>query len=74
MNLDLAAEGHIGPHVDSIKFSGDYVVGLSLLSNCTMRFTPAETLLDLSLKNSVFDVVLVSLSILNTYLFIFIET
>jgi alkylated DNA repair protein alkB family protein 7 len=35
--VDLANDGHIGAHVDSIKFSGGIVAGLSLLSQRTMR-------------------------------------
>ena len=35
--VDLAADGHIGPHVDSVKFSGDIVAGVSLLSCRVMR-------------------------------------
>ena len=35
--VDLAKDGHIGAHVDSIKFSGGIVAGLSLLSRRTMR-------------------------------------
>ena len=30
--IDLSANGSIQPHVDSIKFSGGFVVGLSLVS------------------------------------------
>ncbi len=36
--IDLAEDGFIKPHVDSIKFSGKVVVGLSLLSPSIMRF------------------------------------
>ncbi|OQR84536.1 hypothetical protein ACHHYP_13284 [Achlya hypogyna] len=36
--IDLAEEGYIKPHVDSIKFSGQIVAGISLLSPCVMRF------------------------------------
>ncbi|ETV94055.1 hypothetical protein H310_12089 [Aphanomyces invadans] len=36
--IDLAAEGYIKPHVDSIKFSGQVVAGLNLLSPAVMRF------------------------------------
>ena len=35
--IDLAPDGFIRPHIDSIKFSGDIVAGLSLLSPRTMR-------------------------------------
>lgn len=37
--LDLAAEGKIKPHVDSIRFCGDVIAGLSLLSDSVMRLT-----------------------------------
>ncbi|XP_076683738.1 alpha-ketoglutarate-dependent dioxygenase alkB homolog 7, mitochondrial [Andrena cerasifolii] len=37
--LDLAAEGWIKPHVDSIKFCGEIIAGLSLLSDSVMRLT-----------------------------------
>ena len=35
--LDLAADGEIKPHVDSVKFCGDVIGGLSLLSSSVMR-------------------------------------
>lgn len=35
--LDLAKEGEIKPHVDSVKFCGDTIAGLSLLSPSVMR-------------------------------------
>ncbi|CAG0888652.1 unnamed protein product, partial [Darwinula stevensoni] len=35
--LDLAPEGYIKPHVDSIRFCGDTIAGLSLLSSSVMR-------------------------------------
>ncbi|XP_076168273.1 alpha-ketoglutarate-dependent dioxygenase alkB homolog 7, mitochondrial [Ptiloglossa arizonensis] len=37
--LDLAPEGWIKPHVDSIKFCGEVIAGLSLLSDSVMRLT-----------------------------------
>ncbi|XP_054015902.1 alpha-ketoglutarate-dependent dioxygenase alkB homolog 7, mitochondrial [Hylaeus anthracinus] len=37
--LDLAPEGWIKPHVDSIRFCGDIIAGLSLLSDSVMRLT-----------------------------------
>lgn len=40
--IDLHEEGHIGPHVDSIKFSGGMISGLSLLSSRVMRLTPCS--------------------------------
>eukprot|EP01031_Cornospumella_fuschlensis_P037160 gene37160-45102_t len=38
--IDLAPEGSIGGHVDSVKFSGDLIAGLSLLSSRYMYLTP----------------------------------
>ena len=35
--VDLSSEGHIGAHVDSIKFSGSIVAGLSLNSSRILR-------------------------------------
>ncbi|OAD58838.1 putative alpha-ketoglutarate-dependent dioxygenase ABH7, partial [Eufriesea mexicana] len=35
--LDLAPEGWIKPHVDSIKFCGEIISGLSLLTDSVMR-------------------------------------
>ncbi|CAK9818016.1 Alpha-ketoglutarate-dependent dioxygenase alkB homolog 7, mitochondrial [Anthophora plagiata] len=37
--LDLAPEGWIKPHVDSIKFCGEIIAGLSLLTDSVMRLT-----------------------------------
>lgn len=37
--IDLGEEGYIGPHIDSVKVSGDLVCGLSLLSCRTMRLS-----------------------------------
>ena len=37
--LDVAADGYIDPHVDSVKFSGDFVIGLSLISTSIMTLT-----------------------------------
>ena len=34
--VDIAAEGYISPHVDSTKASGNFIAGLSLLSDCEM--------------------------------------
>uniref|UniRef100_A0A1I8GSR6 2OG-FeII_Oxy_2 domain-containing protein n=1 Tax=Macrostomum lignano TaxID=282301 RepID=A0A1I8GSR6_9PLAT len=39
--LDLAEDGHIRPHVDAVRFCGSIIAGLSLLSDCVMRFTLA---------------------------------
>jgi alkylated DNA repair protein alkB family protein 7 len=40
--LDVAADGYILPHVDSVKASGTLIAGLSLLSDCdmTLRYRP----------------------------------
>jgi len=35
--LDLAKEGVIKPHIDSVRFCGNTIAGLSLLSDCVMR-------------------------------------
>lgn len=35
--IELKEDGHLKPHVDSVKFSGDVVCGLSLLSPSIMR-------------------------------------
>ncbi|XP_015124670.1 alpha-ketoglutarate-dependent dioxygenase alkB homolog 7, mitochondrial [Diachasma alloeum] len=37
--LDLAPEGRIKPHVDSVRFCGDVIAGISLLTDCIMRLT-----------------------------------
>ena len=37
--LDLAADGEIRNHVDSVKFSGAIVCGISLMSDSVMRLT-----------------------------------
>lgn len=39
--IDLKAQGEIRPHVDSVRFSGDLVCGLSLLSTAIMRLRPS---------------------------------
>uniref|UniRef100_A0A8C1WM94 AlkB homolog 7 n=1 Tax=Cyprinus carpio TaxID=7962 RepID=A0A8C1WM94_CYPCA len=38
--LDLDKEGFIKPHIDSVKFCGSTIAGLSLLSDSVMRLTP----------------------------------
>ena len=38
--IDLKKDGELNAHVDSIKFSGDLVAGISLLSPCIMRLVP----------------------------------
>ncbi|XP_067119274.1 alpha-ketoglutarate-dependent dioxygenase alkB homolog 7, mitochondrial isoform X2 [Centruroides vittatus] len=35
--LDLEKTGYIKPHIDSVRFCGDTIAGLSLLSDCVMR-------------------------------------
>ncbi|XP_046402344.1 alpha-ketoglutarate-dependent dioxygenase alkB homolog 7, mitochondrial [Ischnura elegans] len=35
--LDLAEEGFIKPHIDSVRFCGDIIAGISLLSSSVMR-------------------------------------
>lgn len=42
--IDLAADGFIKPHVDSVKFSGGFVAGVSLLSPAIMRLRGEEGL------------------------------
>lgn len=37
--VDLEGDGYITPHVDSVKFSGEVVAGLSLLSPAVMALT-----------------------------------
>ncbi|KAG5187259.1 hypothetical protein JKP88DRAFT_307445 [Tribonema minus] len=41
--IDLSAQGHIKPHVDSVKFSGKVVAGLSLLSTALMTLRHEDT-------------------------------
>jgi alkylated DNA repair protein alkB family protein 7 len=38
--IDLKKDGQLDAHVDSVKFSGDLVAGISLLSHCIMRLAP----------------------------------
>ncbi|XP_012584863.1 PREDICTED: alpha-ketoglutarate-dependent dioxygenase alkB homolog 7, mitochondrial [Condylura cristata] len=40
--LDLEPQGYIKPHVDSIKFCGDTIAGLSLLSPSVMRLVHTQ--------------------------------
>uniref|UniRef100_A0A2C9K1F0 Alpha-ketoglutarate-dependent dioxygenase AlkB-like domain-containing protein n=1 Tax=Biomphalaria glabrata TaxID=6526 RepID=A0A2C9K1F0_BIOGL len=35
--LDLAKDGFIKPHVDAVRFCGDTIAGMCLLSSCVMR-------------------------------------
>ncbi|KAK3612311.1 hypothetical protein CHS0354_011029 [Potamilus streckersoni] len=37
--LDLQKTGYIKPHIDAVRFCGDTIAGLSLLSSCVMRLT-----------------------------------
>lgn len=39
--LDLHENGYIKPHVDAIRFCGNCIAGLSLLTDCVMRFRMA---------------------------------
>ncbi|KAI1290370.1 Alpha-ketoglutarate-dependent dioxygenase alkB -like protein 7, mitochondrial [Halotydeus destructor] len=52
--LDLAKEGVIKPHIDSVKFCGDIIAGLSLVSTSVMRLVHEEDKnlsVDILLKN-----------------------
>lgn len=40
--IDLSEQGRLDAHVDSVKFSGDIVAGLSLLSDSIMRLKPCS--------------------------------
>ena len=40
--IDLAAKGVLSAHVDSVKFSGEIVAGISLLSDAIMRLRPSS--------------------------------
>jgi alkylated DNA repair protein alkB family protein 7 len=40
--IDLKKDGELNAHVDSIKFSGDLVAGISLLSPSIMRLVPDD--------------------------------
>lgn len=40
--IDYNKDGELNPHVDSVKFSGHSVSGLSLLSPAVMRLTPDD--------------------------------
>lgn len=40
--IDLRADGELNAHVDSVKFSGDLVAGISLLSSSIMRLKPDD--------------------------------
>ncbi|XP_066586056.1 alpha-ketoglutarate-dependent dioxygenase alkB homolog 7, mitochondrial isoform X2 [Prorops nasuta] len=37
--LDLSEKGWIKPHIDSVRFCGEIIAGLSLLTDSVMRFT-----------------------------------
>ena len=40
--IDLSADGVLSAHVDSVKFSGEIVAGISLLSDAVMRLRPSS--------------------------------
>lgn len=40
--LDLAKEGVIKPHVDSVRYCGSTIAGISLLSDCVMRMVRVD--------------------------------
>lgn len=40
--IDLHPDGQLHAHVDSVRFSGNVVAGLSLLSSSIMRLKPAD--------------------------------
>ncbi|XP_058509659.1 alpha-ketoglutarate-dependent dioxygenase alkB homolog 7, mitochondrial [Solea solea] len=40
--LDLDEKGYIKPHIDSVKFCGNTIAGLSLLSDCIMRLVKED--------------------------------
>lgn len=40
--LDLAKDGVIKPHVDSVRYCGSTISGISLLSDCVMRLVRVE--------------------------------
>jgi len=40
--LDLHKDGFIRPHIDSVKYCGDIVSGISILSACVMRLRHHE--------------------------------
>ena len=42
--LDLAPEGWIKPHVDSIRFCGEIITGLSLLTDSVMRLKMVDNI------------------------------
>lgn len=50
--LDISKEGYIKAHVDSIRFCGDTITGLSLLSSSVMRLVNEED------KSQVADILL----------------
>ncbi|TKR62356.1 hypothetical protein L596_026335 [Steinernema carpocapsae] len=52
--LDLHKDGKIKPHIDSVRYCGDIITGISLLSDCVMRLRhkdkPDDWIADLHLK------------------------
>jgi len=55
--LDLAKDGSISPHIDSVKFCGSLISGLNLMSSAVMRFVHNED------KGIVIDLLLPVLSL-----------
>jgi len=49
--IDLSANGELSAHVDSVKFSGEIVAGISLLSDSIMRLRPSSNEWDGEDKN-----------------------
>lgn len=54
--IHLHKNGTLSAHVDSVKFSGTVVCGLSLLSDCVMRLRPACTSESLDSSNHKNDI------------------
>jgi alkylated DNA repair protein alkB homolog 7 len=51
--IDLHQDGELNAHVDSVRFSGNLVAGLSLISDAIMRLKPStDSLLDDNLEGS----------------------
>ena len=48
--IELSQDGAISKHVDSIKFSGGIVAGISLVSDCVMRLYPVCDAIDASIN------------------------
>lgn len=41
--LDLAKDGVIKPHIDSVRYCGSTIAGVSLLSDCVMKLVRVDT-------------------------------